>query len=48
MNGSNVWGSLVPYGDILSLFKWNEPQTLDPFIKWLNFMFEYTNIYFKK
>ena len=25
MNGSNVWGSLAPYGDVLSLFKikWN-------------------------
>ena len=23
MNGSNFWGSLAPYGDILSLFKWN-------------------------
>ena len=26
----------------------NEPQTLDPFTEWLNFMFKYTNIYFKK
>ena len=26
----------------------NEPQTLDPFIEWLNFMFKYMNIYFKK
>ena len=25
----------------------NEPQTLDPFTEWLNFMFKYTNIYFK-
>ena len=23
MNGSNVWGSLAPYGDVLPLFKWN-------------------------
>ena len=23
MNGSNVWGSLEPLGDVLSLFKWN-------------------------
>ena len=23
MNGSNVWGLLAPYGDILTLFKWN-------------------------
>ena len=26
----------------------NEPQTLDPFTEWLNFMFKYMNIYFKK
>ena len=26
----------------------NEPQTWDPFIEWVNFMFKYTNIYFKK
>ena len=26
----------------------NEPQTLDPFTEWLNFMFKYTNINFKK
>ena len=26
----------------------DEPQTSDPFIEWLNFMFKYTNIYFKK
>ena len=26
----------------------NEPQTLDPFTEWLNFMLKYTNIYFKK
>ena len=26
----------------------NEPQTLDPFTEWLNFMFKYANIYFKK
>ena len=26
----------------------NEPQTLDPFTEWLNFIFKYTNIYFKK
>ena len=25
----------------------NEPQTLDPFTEWLNFIFKYTNIYFK-
>ena len=25
----------------------NEPQTLDPFTEWLNFMFKYTNINFK-
>ena len=23
MDGSNVWGSLAPYGDVLSLFNWN-------------------------
>ena len=23
MNGSNAWGSLAPFGDILALFKWN-------------------------
>ena len=23
MNGSNVWGSLAPYGDFLPLFEWN-------------------------
>ena len=23
MNGSNVWGSLTPYGDVLPLLKWN-------------------------
>ena len=23
-------------------------ETLDPFTEWLNFMFKYTNIYFKK
>ena len=23
MNGSNVWGSLVPFGDVLPVFKWN-------------------------
>ena len=26
----------------------NEPQTLDPLIEWLNFMFKCTNIYLKK
>ena len=26
----------------------NEPQTLDPFTEWLNFMFKYMNIYIKK
>ena len=26
----------------------DEPQTSDPFIEWLNFMFKYTNIYLKK
>ena len=26
----------------------NEPQTFDPFIEWVNFMFKYTNIYFKQ
>ena len=25
----------------------DEPQTSDPFIEWLNFMFKYTNIYLK-
>ena len=25
----------------------NEPQTLDPFTEWLNFMFKYANIYLK-
>ena len=25
----------------------NEPQTLDPFTEWLNFMFKYMNINFK-
>ena len=23
MNGSNVWGSVAHYGDVLSLFQWN-------------------------
>ena len=23
VNGSNVWGSFAPYGDVLPLFKWN-------------------------
>ena len=23
MNGSNVWGSFAPYGDVLPFFKWN-------------------------
>ena len=26
----------------------NEPQTLDPVIEWLNFMFKYMNICLKK
>ena len=23
MNGSDVWGSSAPYGDVLPVFKWN-------------------------
>ena len=23
MNGSDVWGSSAPYGDVLPMFKWN-------------------------
>ena len=23
MNGSDVWGSPAPYGDVLPVFKWN-------------------------
>ena len=23
MNGSDVWGSSTPYGDVLPVFKWN-------------------------
>ena len=32
MNGSNVWGSLAPYGDVLPVFKWNIYKTRSIFI----------------
>ena len=39
MNGSNVWGSLVPYGDVLPLFKWNIYKRSSSYFPSLKFPF---------
>ena len=31
MNGSDVWGSSAPYGDVLPLFKWNIYKRMSTF-----------------
>ena len=31
MNGSDVWGSSAPYGDILPVFKWNIYKRMSSF-----------------
>ena len=31
MNGSDIWGSSAPHGDVLSLFKWNFYKRMSTF-----------------
>ena len=33
MNGSDVWGSSAPYGDVLPVFKWNIYKKISSFMK---------------
>ena len=40
MNGSNVWGSLVPYGDVLPMFKWNIYKTKSIFLSKLSYLID--------
>ena len=33
MNGSDVWGSSAPYGDVLPVFKWNIIRKISSLMK---------------